>query len=85
MDVAHHPATDANLGGGLAILFLALLGLPWSIYLIQGGNWMGDIPVWQQDVVWALPAVLNVVLHLGAVAAITHFRGQQARRYHTRR
>lgn len=84
LDLAHHPATDANLGGGLAILLLAELGLPWSTYLLQA-NSMGDMPIWQQDAIWAVTPVLNVLLHLGAVVVVTRLREQRARPSHTQR
>lgn len=80
LDLASHDVTDANIGGGFFILMLAVLGLPWSIYILQA-SWMGHWPIWQQDAAWTLPAVLNVVLHLIVVLAINRYQVHRAGRH----
>lgn len=53
---------DANIGAGLAIMWTALFGLPWSIPI-----WMiADLDAWSGNVnelVYAALALLNVALH----------------------
>ncbi len=68
-ELTHHVEGDANIGAGIVVLLLAACGLPWSFYVLQAPRWMNELPLWQADVVWALPAVLNVLLHLGIVFA----------------
>ncbi len=55
------PYPDANIGAGAAMLWPALMGLPWSIPLLVGGNgWGSDV---NELAIFTGCAMVNVALH----------------------
>lgn len=61
--LAGDPADGANIGAGIALLPILVLGLPWSIPAWAAPDWAQGLG----PVLWAVvalgPAVLNVALH----------------------
>ena len=57
--VGLHDAPDANIGAGLAMMLIGLLGLPWSwLVFDQTQDTWDDMQVW-----FPLAALVNLGLH----------------------
>jgi hypothetical protein len=66
---------DANIGAGLVLMWIAALGLPWSLPILTGSVQIPEtIPAWLQAGVFVLCAVMNVLVHAGIVFAVHRMR-----------
>jgi hypothetical protein len=59
----HDPADGANIGAGLVLLPLLVLGLPWSLPALADLSVLGAVPEVVRYLLHLGPAVLNVALH----------------------
>ncbi len=71
LSVMVHDAPDANIGAGLALLWLMVCGSPWSWPLFMHDDLSGDAWV---IAILAL-AALNLVLHAAIPTIYHHLRG----------
>ena len=70
--IGHGDAPDANIGAGLALLWLTGLGLPWAWPI-----WGSDDPFGTLGTLGIVgAALLNLMLHAGLVAAVRSWRAR---------
>lgn len=58
---------DADMGPGMLIIFLSILGLPWSLALFTGldpvHDWMNSLARWQYYSLFVVAPLVNLALH----------------------